>query len=104
MNRNGTISEDAETVWRTLSMNGDLDLKHAIQQFIFGKVIDRTWPPVRRAVPAADCHSELENRLVSFPESQTIELKDWVLDRIVSTDAPVECCPTSNLALAGVRL
>lgn len=95
--------EDAETVWRTLSMNGDLDLKHAIQQFIFGKVIDRDMAARTPCCASGGLPLELENRLVSFLESQTIELKDWVLDRIVSTDALVECCPTSNLALAGVR-
>ena len=95
--------ESSVALWRSLNIAGNLSAKLAVQQFLFGEIVDkdmsgRTPTAAINGVPA-----DLEKRLIEFLESSTDTLEEWVFSQIRLHETLIECCPTSNLAIAGVR-
>lgn len=94
---------DAEELWRSVAVGRPKSFVHAVQQFAFGRVIDRDMGGRTPTAASNGVPQDLERRMNEFFEETGQEVAGWVLDMVVDGDTLIECCPTSNLALAGAR-
>lgn len=94
--------ESSKTAWRARIQSYDESTKHAIQCFAWNKVIS-TGITGRTPEFISQFDVHLYREIEEFLTWYTLKLDEFLRSQLAESKVVVECCPTSNMAIAGTR-